>query len=249
MAEKGVKKPKKEEIARQPMPEQEPAVRAKNFEEVPFGLSAEAAQQEAQRCLQCKKPACVQGCPVEVDIPGFIRLVKEGDFTGAIAKVWEKNSLPAVCGRVCPQELQCEGNCIVGKKDQPVAIGNLERFAADYERNSGNISVPELHRRNGIKVASIGSGPAGLAFAGDALRASEDHGDDSPRASLAICHQASIGGAAGGMGGAAAEKGGENRVGRGRRRLRPIHGAAEVPARRRLRQEALPRFPSLSWFQ
>jgi glutamate synthase (NADPH/NADH) small chain len=134
MAEKVVKKPKKEKIPRQPMPEQEAAVRAKNFDEVPFGLSPEAAQKEAARCLQCKKPLCVQGCPVEVDIPGFIKRVKEGDFTGAIAKIWEKNSLPAVCGRVCPQELQCEGVCIVGKKGEPVAIGNLERFVADYER-------------------------------------------------------------------------------------------------------------------
>ncbi|MBT4364129.1 MAG: dihydropyrimidine dehydrogenase, partial [Desulfobacteraceae bacterium] len=103
------KKGKKEKILRQPMPEQEPAVRAKNFDEVPLGQSAEAAMLEAARCLQCKKPACVKGCPVEVDIPGFIDFVKAGDFTAAISRVWEKNSLPAVCGRVCPQESQCDG--------------------------------------------------------------------------------------------------------------------------------------------
>jgi len=174
MAEKEVKKPKKEKIARQPMPEQEPAVRAKNFEEVPFGLSPEAAQKEAQRCLQCKKPACVQGCPVEVDIPGFIHLVKEGDFTGAIAKIWEKNSLPAVCGRVCPQELQCEGNCIVGKKDQPVAIGNLERFVADYERANQKAALPTKAAATGKRVAVVGSGPSGLTVAGDLLLKGHD---------------------------------------------------------------------------
>ena len=91
---------------------------------------------EAERCIQCKDPRCRQGCPVEIDIPGFIRFIKEGDFEGAIRKLWEKNSLPAVCGRVCPQEVQCEGLCIVGKKDDPVAIGNLERFAADYQRHA-----------------------------------------------------------------------------------------------------------------
>ena len=121
----GEKAPKKEKIPRQAMPEQEPAVRAKNFEEVPVGQSPETAILEAERCLQCKKPACVAGCPVEVDIPGFIDRVKEGDFTGAIKKIWEKNALPAVCGRVCPQELQCEGNCIVGKKGDAVAIGQI----------------------------------------------------------------------------------------------------------------------------
>ena len=124
---------------------------------------------EAGRCLQCKKPACVQGCPVGVDIPGFIDLVKEGDFTGAITRVWEKNTLPAVCGRVCPQEIQCEGKCIVGKKGEPVAIGNLERFVADYERENQNAALPEKAASTGKKVAVVGSGPSGLTVAGDLL--------------------------------------------------------------------------------
>jgi glutamate synthase (NADPH/NADH) small chain len=174
MAEKVVKKPKKEKIPRQPMPEQEAAVRAKNFDEVPFGLSPEAAQKEAARCLQCKKPLCVQGCPVEVDIPGFIKRVKEGDFTGAIAKIWEKNSLPAVCGRVCPQELQCEGVCIVGKKGEPVAIGNLERFVADYERANQKAELPAKAEPTGKRVAVVGSGPSGLTVAGDLLLKGHD---------------------------------------------------------------------------
>ena len=129
MAEKVKKKPKREKIPRQPMPEQEAQVRAKNFEEVPFGYTPETAMQEAERCMQCKKPACVAGCPVEVDIPGFIKLIKEGEFTASIRNLWGKNSLPAVCGRVCPQEIQCEGLCIIGKKGDPVAIG---RDAAEH---------------------------------------------------------------------------------------------------------------------
>jgi len=136
---------------------------------VPLGLSYEVAILEAQRCLQCKKPACVEGCPVGVDIPGFIGLVKEGQFSQAISKVWEKNSLPAVCGRVCPQELQCEGKCVVGKKGDPVAIGNLERFVADYARNSGECELPQLAEATGKKVAVVGSGPSGLTVAGDLL--------------------------------------------------------------------------------
>ena len=168
MAEAG-KKPKKEKIPRQPMPEQPPAVRARNFDEVPFGLSPEAAMKEAERCLQCKKPACVAGCPVEVDIAGFIKLIKEGDFTGAIRNLWAKNSLPAVCGRVCPQEIQCEQLCIVGKKDDPVAVGNLERFAADYERQHGTGEIPPKEDPTGKKVAVVGSGPAGLTVAGDLI--------------------------------------------------------------------------------
>ncbi|OQY58874.1 MAG: glutamate synthase (NADPH), homotetrameric [Desulfobacteraceae bacterium 4572_88] len=139
------------------------------IDEVPLGLSYEVAILEAQRCLQCKKPACVEGCPVGVDIPGFIGLVKEGQFSQAISKVWEKNSLPAVCGRVCPQELQCEGKCVVGKKGDPVAIGNLERFVADYARNSGECELPQLAEATGKKVAVVGSGPSGLTVAGDLL--------------------------------------------------------------------------------
>jgi len=169
MAEEVTKKPKREKIPRQPMPEQEPKVRAKNFDEVPFGYSPETAVKEAERCMQCKKPACVAGCPVEIDIPGFIKLIKEGEFTKSIRKLWEKNSLPAICGRVCPQEIQCEGLCIVGKKGDPVAIGNLERFAADHERAHGTGALPPVADPTGKKVAVVGSGPAGLTVAGDLI--------------------------------------------------------------------------------
>lgn len=168
------KKEKKEKIPRQPMPEQEAKVRARNFDEVPCGYSSETAMIEAARCLQCKKPACVEGCPVGVDIPGFIGLIKEGDFSGAASKLWEKNSLPAVCGRVCPQELQCEGKCIVGKKGEPVAIGNLERFAADYARKSGDSELPKKAASTGKKVAVVGSGPSGLTVAGDLILKGHD---------------------------------------------------------------------------
>jgi len=160
---------KKEKIPRQDMPEQAPAERARNFDEVPLGLTPEMAMKEAQRCLQCKKPSCVDGCPVAVDIPGFIQRVKDGDFTGAIEKIWERNSLPAVCGRVCPQELQCEGACILGKKDDPVAIGHLERFVADYERAQRQARQPAKAAATGKKVAVIGSGPSGLTVAGDLI--------------------------------------------------------------------------------
>ena len=166
MAEKAAKKKK---IPRVEMPEQEPLVRARNFEEVPFGYTPEMAMEEASRCLQCKKPACVAGCPVEIDIPGFIQLIKDGEFTQSIRKLWEKNSLPAVCGRVCPQEIQCEGLCIVGKKGEPVAIGNLERFAADHERGYGTGELPPTAKPNGKKVAVVGSGPSGLTVAGDLI--------------------------------------------------------------------------------
>ncbi|MGA7562842.1 MAG: NADPH-dependent glutamate synthase [Desulfobaccales bacterium] len=162
-----VQAPKKEKIPRQKMPEQEPKVRARNFEEVPFGYTPELARQEAQRCIQCKDPRCKQGCPVEIDIPQFIAAIKEGEFEAAIRKLWEKNSLPAVCGRVCPQEVQCEGMCILGKKDAPVAIGNLERFAADYQRLEGRSILPPKAEATGKKVAVVGAGPAGLTVAGD----------------------------------------------------------------------------------
>jgi glutamate synthase (NADPH/NADH) small chain len=160
---------KKEKIDRQIMPEQAPDIRAKNFEEVPLGLTPEAAIKEAQRCMQCKKPACVDGCPVEVDIPGFIKLIAEEKFVESIRKIWEKNALPAVCGRVCPQELQCEGKCIIGKKGEPVAIGNLERFVADKERISGSGALPPKAAPSGKKVAVVGSGPSGLTVAGDLI--------------------------------------------------------------------------------
>ncbi len=160
---------KKEKIPRQAMPEQEPGERARNFLEVPLGYSPETARREAERCLQCKRPGCIAGCPVEVDIPGFIRLIKEGEFTEAIRNLWGKNSLPAVCGRVCPQEIQCEAECIVGRKGDPVAIGNLERFAADYERAYGTGELPPRADSTGKKVAVVGSGPSGLTVAGDLI--------------------------------------------------------------------------------
>ncbi|ABB14239.1 NADPH-dependent glutamate synthase [Carboxydothermus hydrogenoformans] len=149
-----------------PMPEQDPKVRAKNFDEVALGYSLELAMKEAERCLDCKKPACKQGCPVEVDIPDFIRFIKAGDIDSAINKIKEKNALPAICGRVCPQESQCEGQCVLGKKGEPVAIGRLERFAADYELAKGTQNVT-VAPPTGKKVAVIGSGPAGLTCAAD----------------------------------------------------------------------------------
>ena len=160
---------KMEQTPRQPMPEQAPEVRRHNFEEVPLGLSPEAAIKEASRCLQCKKPGCVEGCPVSVDIPGFIAQIEKGDFPAAIRTIWQKNALPAVCGRVCPQELQCEGKCVLAKKGDAVAIGNLERFAADYERINGSGDVPACAEETGKKIAVVGSGPAGLTVAGDMI--------------------------------------------------------------------------------
>jgi glutamate synthase (NADPH/NADH) small chain len=169
MAEENEKKEKKPKVPRQKMPEQEPKVRARNFDEVPFGYTPELAQLESSRCLQCKKPKCIEGCPVEVDIPAFVKLISEGDFAGAARKLKLRNSLPAVCGRVCPQEDQCEKVCIVGKKDQPVAVGRLERFAADWERTKGEVTLPEKAPATGKKVAVVGSGPAGLTLAGDLI--------------------------------------------------------------------------------
>ena len=160
----------KEKIPRQPMPEQAPEDRARNFEEVPYGYSEETAILEASRCLKCKKPKCVPGCPVGIDIPGFISLVQEGKFIEAAWKVKEQNALPAVCGRVCPQEEQCEKLCVLGVKGDPVAIGRLERFVADYERNSGKINVPKIAAKTGKRVAIVGAGPAGLTVAGDLIK-------------------------------------------------------------------------------
>jgi len=160
---------KKEKSIRVPMPEQEPETRRHNFEEVPTGYTVQMAQQEAARCLQCKKPNCVTGCPVQVDIPAFIQLITEGDLTAAIRKIWSTNALPAVCGRVCPQENQCEGKCILAKKGEPVAIGNLERFCADYERAHGTGELPPKAATTGKKVAVVGAGPSGLTVAGDLI--------------------------------------------------------------------------------
>ena len=160
---------KKVKIDRVPMPEQDPKVRARNFLEVPTGYTAKMAQEEASRCLQCKKPGCVDGCPVGVKIPEFIDLLAQGDITGAIRNIWTKNALPAVCGRVCPQESQCEGKCILAKKGEAVAIGNLERFCADYEREHGTGELPPKQEPTGKKVAVVGSGPSGLTVAGDLI--------------------------------------------------------------------------------
>ncbi len=150
-----------------PMREQDPNERRANFLEVPHGYSPEEAQLEAERCLMCKKPKCMDGCPVEIDIPGFIGLIKDGKFHEAARHIKKKNALPAICGRVCPQEEQCESLCVVGKKGEPVAIGNLERFAADYEAANPDGYKPELAETNGHKVAVVGSGPAGLTVAAD----------------------------------------------------------------------------------
>ena len=148
------------------MPEQPPKERIKNFKEVPYGYSNETAIEEAKRCLQCKNKPCMDGCPVEIDIPGFIKCIAEGDFDKAAEIIKNKNSLPAVSGRVCPYEGQCEGVCTVKKIGEPVAIGRLERFIADYEREKG-VKPPKKPKSTGKKVAVVGSGPAGLTCAGD----------------------------------------------------------------------------------
>ncbi len=166
--------PKNNKPGRVPMPEQEPHIRAHNFLEVPTGYTIKMAQEEASRCLQCKKPSCRTGCPVEVPIPQFIELITKGDFTAAAHKIWENNGLPAVCGRVCPQEIQCEGNCIVGKRGEPVAIGNLERFVADWVRENENGSLPPQAPKTGKKVAVVGAGPSGLTVAGDLAHKGHD---------------------------------------------------------------------------
>ncbi|MBW2618584.1 MAG: NADPH-dependent glutamate synthase [Deltaproteobacteria bacterium] len=165
---------KKEKIPRQPMSEQDPAARRQNFDEVPFGYDEKTAMIEAGRCLQCKKPVCIDGCPVEIDIPGFIERIREGDFKGSIQVLKQKTALPAVCGRVCPQEDQCEKLCILGRKDDPVAIGRLERFAADWDRAQGEVTLPDIPAKTGQKVAVIGSGPAGLTVAGDLILKGHD---------------------------------------------------------------------------
>ncbi len=151
---------------RQPMPAQPADVRAHNFKEVALGYTQEQAVAEAERCIECKNPQCVKGCPVNIDIPAFIKSMKTSDFDAAIDKIKETNSLPAVCGRVCPQETQCEMYCILGKKEEPVAIGRLERFCADYELEKG-VKAPQRAPPTGKHVAVVGSGPAGLAAASD----------------------------------------------------------------------------------
>ena len=163
---KNADRTKRERVA---MPEQDAVIRATNQKEVNIGLSGEQAMNEAVRCLDCVDPTCIKGCPVSINIPKFIKYIEAGKILDAAKALKETNALPAVCGRVCPQEVQCEANCFYTQKlkKPAVAIGNLERFAADYERESGNISVPDVAKPNGVKVAVVGSGPAGLAAAGD----------------------------------------------------------------------------------
>ncbi len=161
-------------IPRQPMPEQDPKERIRNFDEVPLGFSPELAMKEAQRCLQCPDPPCVKGCPVEIDIPGFISKIEEGDFKGAVNIIKKTNLLPAITGRVCPQDEQCEEVCVLGKKFKPVAIGNLERFVADFERENNLIDIPPKEAPKGKKVAVIGAGPAGLTVAADLIQKGYD---------------------------------------------------------------------------
>ena len=170
--EKKVKKPKKPKIPRQKMPEQDPIERAHNFYEVALGFDNDLALLEASRCLQCKKPYCTSGCPVEVDIPDFIAMVKAGDLMGAAWKIKEKNSLPRIAGRVCPQESQCESKCVLFKKGKGEAcgIGRLERYVADWAAVHGEGKMPQLPKPTGLKVGVVGSGPAGLTLAGALIK-------------------------------------------------------------------------------
>ncbi|MCF8234567.1 MAG: NADPH-dependent glutamate synthase [Bacteroidales bacterium] len=154
-------------IPRQEMPEQDQKLRVHNYQEVPYGYTTELALLEAGRCLQCKNPQCVEGCPVNIDIPAFIALIAEERFDDAAKKIKERNVLPAICGRVCPQESQCESKCILGHKDDPVAIGRLERYVADYERKMELVEAPVITKDTGKKIAVVGSGPAGLTVASD----------------------------------------------------------------------------------
>ncbi len=160
-------------FTRIPIQEQEARVRAKNFDEVCYGYTLEEAMQEAQRCLECKNARCITGCPVEIDIPAFIKEVKQGNIEEAFYVLSASSALPAVCGRVCPQEVQCEGRCVRGIKGEAVAIGKLERFVADWAREHG-IKPKAADHRNGRKVAVIGSGPAGITCAGDLAKMGYD---------------------------------------------------------------------------
>ncbi len=155
------------------MPQRPVQERIRDFDEVPSGLEEWAAVEEARRCLQCKRPLCMRGCPVEIDIPAFIALIAEGKFDQAVQKMKEKNSLPAICGRVCPQEEQCERECVLAKKGEPIAVGYLERFIADYEREHG-VRSPYCFSENEKKIAVIGAGPAGLTCSGDLAKMGYD---------------------------------------------------------------------------
>jgi len=161
---------KKLDLNRKEMPKQSPEVRRHNFSEVALGYPIKTAVEEARRCLQCKKSNCVSKCPVEIDIPGFIKSIAEKDFTTGIRLLKEKNCLPAICGRVCPQEEQCEEACLLQKKGGQIAIGRLERFLADWEAEQGEFEIPEILPPTGKKVAVVGGGPAGLTVAGDLIR-------------------------------------------------------------------------------
>ncbi len=171
-----MKNKERTQLERVSMTEQDPEKRNKDFTEVNCGLTEEEARKEAQRCLDCVNPTCITGCPVGINIPKFIKKIEAGELLDSARVLKETNTLPAVCGRVCPQEVQCEEACFYTQKlnKVPVAIGHLERFIADYEQSSGKMSVPEITQRNGIKVASIGSGPTGLAFAGDMAKMGYD---------------------------------------------------------------------------
>ncbi len=173
---KTLKNKERTNLLRVKMPEVDATVRSRTYDEVNLGLTPEQAQAEAQRCLDCVNPTCITGCPVEINIPKFIKNIERGEVLEAAKTLKETSALPAVCGRVCPQERQCESQCFYTLKlgREPVAIGHLERFAADFERESGNISIPEIAPANGIKIAVVGSGPAGLAFAGDMIKRGYD---------------------------------------------------------------------------
>ncbi|MCU0690939.1 MAG: NAD(P)-dependent oxidoreductase, partial [Polyangiaceae bacterium] len=157
-------------IPRQPMPEQLASARVQNFLEVALGFDEKTARIEALRCIKCKKPTCIDGCPVGINIPAFVEKIAEGDFAAGVKILKEDNILPAICGRVCPQEEQCEKVCTVGKKNPPVAIGRLERFLADWEREKGQMSPLVPGPNTGKKVAIVGAGPAGLTAAADLVR-------------------------------------------------------------------------------
>ncbi len=167
--EKPTEKQSKIDLNRRDMPKQSPEMRRHNFNEVATGYTVELALAEASRCMQCKKPRCVTGCPVEIDIPGFISCIVRKDFQAGIRKLKQKNCLPAVSGRVCPQESQCESQCILKNKGAEVAIGRLERFLADWEAKEGKIDIPPKAKPSGKKVAIVGSGPAGITVAGDLI--------------------------------------------------------------------------------
>ena len=173
---KKIKAKDRTDVPRVKMNEVDAKERVQSYIEVNSGLTQDQAQKEATRCVDCANPTCITGCPVEINIPKFIKRIEQGKYLEAAKVLKETSTLPAVCGRVCPQEKQCEANCFYTQKlkKEPVAIGYLERFAADFERESGQISIPEIKENNGKKVACIGSGPAGLTFAGEMAKKGYD---------------------------------------------------------------------------